>query len=488
METYTSRNGKKDYPNPKLEKLTYEEDNFNYYSIMPSGKKIEMCNDQSILLGYLTQNFRSYPRVTKKNASSQATELIPMIVDAGKQVVRRFFPLFKIEISINSKDKKLIGSVKHIPSSEYAGSISYNGKVGFKIDGQISNITANCSKGSYEISEIDTKIPPNKKVQAFINFADITIVSDEITNEIVEPPTINEVKNLSDKWQRNNVGFSGDTIKITGKFSGVNSTNMKVKFIDKTGTVEASVISFNSTQIIAIVPFASSGDKLQPSWVKMYVEINSVRSEEQSFQIFNWWFKDFRKFLAFNSDVNARINFDDGGYYVGDILDYKMNIAAFWETGTIDDKVYTDNSISFTWKGKNQNGDALVYVTVYFLNNGRSVNVDFDVQSSYIYSENESKKVEIKTKKIISIKGLNYYGVWSGHATDGESYYDNPNYSENEYENSNIKDKLKIEKYEIQTIETDKKANPPTQKVTKSNIQNIEKVSTLVVQIGNFKD
>lgn len=94
VETYTSRNGKKDYPKPKLDKLTYETDEFNYYSIMPSGKKIEMCNDQSLLLGYLTQNFRSYPRVTTKNASSQATELIPMIVEAGKQIVRRFFPLF----------------------------------------------------------------------------------------------------------------------------------------------------------------------------------------------------------------------------------------------------------------------------------------------------------------------------------------------------------------------------------------------------------
>lgn len=161
METYTSRNGKKDYPTPKLDKLTYETDEFNYYSIMPSGKKIEMCNDQSLLLGYLTQNFRSYTRVTTKNASSQATELIPMIVEAGKQIVRRFFPLFKIEISINSNDKKLIGSVKHIPSNEYAGNISYNGKIGFIIDGKISNITVNCSKGIYEVSEIDTKIPQN---------------------------------------------------------------------------------------------------------------------------------------------------------------------------------------------------------------------------------------------------------------------------------------------------------------------------------------
>lgn len=488
VETYTSRNGKKDYPNPKLDKLTYEADNFNYYSIMPSGRKIEMCNDQSILLGYLTQNFRSYPRVTKKNSSSQATELIPMIVEAGKQVVRRFFPLFRIEISINSKDKKLTGSVKHIPSSEYAGSISYNGKVGLKIDGQISNIHANCSKGSFEISEIDTKIPPNKKVQAFINFADITIVSDEITNEIVAPPTIDGVKNLSDKWQRNNVGFSGDTIKITGKFSGVNSINLKVKFIDKSGPVEASVISFNSTQIMAIVPFASSGDKNQPSWVKMYVEINSVRSEEQSFQIFNWWYRDFHKFKAFGSDVRAKINFDDGSNYDGDILDYKMNIAAFWETGTIEDKKYTDNSISFTWRGINEYGEAVIKVTVYFLNKGRSVNVDYDIQSTYLYLENESKKVEIKTKKIISIKGLDYYGVWSGHPTGSESYYDNPNYSENSSENSNIKDKLKIEKYEIQTIETDKKVNPPTQKVIQSNIQNIEKVTSLEVWIGNFNE
>ena len=486
VETYTSRNGKKDYPTPKLEKLTYEEDNFNYYSTMPSGRKIEMCNDQSLLLGYLTQNFRSYPRVTKKNASSQATELIPMIVEAGKQIIRRFFPLFKIEISINSKDKKLIGSVKHIPTSEYTGSISYNGKVGLKIDGQISTITANCSKGSFEITEIDTKIPLNKKVQAFINFADIIIVSDEITNEIVAPPTLYGAKNISDKWQRSNVGFEGDTILLTGIFPGATSQNLKVRFTDVSGLVDAKIISFNSSQIKAIVPFAKSADKDRPSWVKMFVEINSVRSEERDFQIFNWWYKDFRKFLAFNSDVNARINFDDGSYYVGDILDYKMNINAFWETGTIDDKKYTDNSISFTWKGKTQNGDALVYVTVYFLNNGRSVNVDFDVQSSYIYSENESKKVEITTKKIIKIKGLNYYGVWDGYPTGGESYHDNPNFYENEYENPNLKDKLKIEKYEIQTIETDKKTSQ--QKITKSNYLNTEKVTSLEVQIGNFKD
>jgi|GEM_PF-5108013 len=237
---------------------------------------------------------------------------------------------------------------------------------------------------------------------------------------------------------------------------------------------------------MAIVPFAKSAEINHPALVKMFVEINSVRSEEQNFQIFNWWYKDFHKFLAFYSDVNARINFDDGSYYDGDILDYKMSINAFWDTGTIDDKKYTDNSISFTWKGKTQNGDVMVFVTVYFLNHGRSVNVDFDVQSSYINSENESKKVEIKTKKIISIKGLNYYGIWSGHPTGGESYYDNPNYSENEYENSNIKDKLKIEKYEIQTIETDKKTSQ--QKITKINYLNTEKISYLQVQIGNFKD
>lgn len=100
VETYSSRNGKKDYPSSKLEKLLYEADNFNYFSTMPSGRKIEMCNDQSLLLGYLTQDFRSYPRVTKKNASSQATELIPMIVYAGSQVMRKFSQFLKLKYQL----------------------------------------------------------------------------------------------------------------------------------------------------------------------------------------------------------------------------------------------------------------------------------------------------------------------------------------------------------------------------------------------------
>jgi len=488
VETYSSRNGKKDYPSPKLEKLEYEEDSFNYYSTMPSGRKIEMCNDQSLLFGFLTSHFRSYPRVTKRNVESQATELIPMVVEAGKQVVRRFIPIFEITISINSLEKKLTGEVKHIATNEYAMSIAYNGKVGFIVDGKISDIYANCTNGKFELEEMDKKIATNSKVRAFINFAVIKIVSDEITNEVVEPPRVDGVENISDnKWQRWSAGFAGDTIKIIGKFPGVTEKNLKVKFIDRSGPVEASIISFNVSQIMAIVPFASSSDKYYPSIVKMYVEINSVRSDEHSFQIFNWWYKNFHNFFAFDSDVNAKINFDDGGYYVGDILDYKMPIFAFFSTGTIYDKKYTDNSIAFTWKGEPEYGVSLIYVTVYFLNDGRSVNVDFDIQSSYIYSENESKKIEITTKKMISIKGLNYYGVWSGHPTGGESYYDNPNYQENVYENPNIKDKLKIEKFEIQTIETDKKANPPSQKVTKSNIQNIERVSVLQVKIGHFE-
>mgnify|MGYP005839432811 FL=1 len=475
VETYTSRNGKKDYPNPKLEKLTYEEDNFNYYSIMPSGKKIEMCNDQSILLGYLTQNFRSYPRVITKNVASQATELIPMIVEAGKQIVRRFFPLFKIEISINSNDEKLTGSVNHIPSNEYAGNILYNGKIGFLIDDKISDITANCSKGSFEVSEIDTKIPQNKKVQAYINFADVTIVSNEIMNEIVEQPYISLIHNLNGKGSS---GFSGDTIEILGRFRGINSKNLKVKFVDKSGPVEASVISFDSVRIIAIVPLVSSSDKKHPSDVKMFVEINSVRSEEHLFRIYNWWYKSLPIFSAFLCDVNANINFDDGSYVSYD--DLKTYI--FFQAGTIEDKKYTDNSIAFTWKSKSNYEDVIAHITVYFLNDGRSVNVDYDFQLyNYNDSEYDIYKVEKKINIILSIKGLNFSGfyVWSDQHGLCE---DNPFYSPN----TNIKDKLKIEKYEIHTIETNKKTNE--QKVYTKNIRNIEEVNSLQVRIGFLTD
>lgn len=488
VESYSSRNGKKDYPSPKLEKLIYEADNFNYFSTMPSGRKIEMCNDQSLLLGYLTQDFRAYPRVTKKNASSQATELIPMIVNAGSQVMRKFFPIFKIEISINSKEKKITGSVKHIATNEYPSSISYNGKVGFKIDGVISSYYTSCSNGNFELNEIDTKIPSKSKVQAFINFADIMIVSDEIVNEIVDPPSISGVQNLTDKWQRWGMGFTGDTIKIAGKFPGVNANNLKVKFINFNGLVEANVISIGTTEIRAIVPFAKSNDEIHPSLVKMFVEINSVKSEEVYFNIQNWWFPEFCKFKIFSSEISGKFNFDNGSSYNQNIFEIESTKPLMhWP---ITNLKCNGTSFSFDVNYTDPNGRkfvAKINGSISSQTSGKQVTVNFDIETSKVIEDNYNRKVEVKTYKQFSIENLNYHGIWSTEVGDS-SYNENPNYEENGQDNPELINKIKITKLEIETIETDKKASPPTQKVTKTGFTKLDKITFFQIQFGAFVD
>lgn len=130
-------------------------------------------------MGFLTQNYRSYPRVTYKNSQSQASELVPAIIETGVQVMRHFFPLLTVSLSINPKDKSLKGTVAHKTTVEYPSSLNYNGKVSFLVDGKISAITAQATKGSFELTETDKKFPNAKKITAYIELADIMVKSDE---------------------------------------------------------------------------------------------------------------------------------------------------------------------------------------------------------------------------------------------------------------------------------------------------------------------
>lgn len=183
VESYSSRNGKKNYPSPKLEKLNYVNESFNYVYNSPSGRQLQLCNDQSVLLGYLTQNFRSYPRVTYKNSESQASDLIPSIIEAGANVVRHFIPVLVISMDIKSSEKKIDGTIKNKPTNEYPNSLPYNGKVKFIVDGKISETTTSASNGTFSVTETDKKFANAKKIEAFIELAGIMIKSDEYSLE-----------------------------------------------------------------------------------------------------------------------------------------------------------------------------------------------------------------------------------------------------------------------------------------------------------------
>lgn len=179
VEQFSSRNGKKDYANPRLEKLVYKPETFNYEYDFPGGRKVQMCNDQSVLLGFLTSNYRSYPRVTLKNVETQAGELVPAIIEAGINVMHHFFPVLSVTLEIKSHDKVMEGTVKHTATGEYPNSLYYNGKVSFLVDGKISKVTASASNGKFSVTETDKKFPGAKKVIAYIELAGIMVKSAE---------------------------------------------------------------------------------------------------------------------------------------------------------------------------------------------------------------------------------------------------------------------------------------------------------------------
>jgi hypothetical protein len=178
VQPFTSANGMTDYPSPKLEKLTYDPITFNYTYVFASGREVIMCNDRSLFMGYISQNFRASPRMTTEAVKSQATELVPDIVAAGVNVMKLFFPRLQVSLTTDLRNKKLEGTIEHTATGEYPNAIAYSGKIGFFINGKLTNVTDTVQSGSFSLTTSAFKA--NDKIVAFINFAGITVKSKEV--------------------------------------------------------------------------------------------------------------------------------------------------------------------------------------------------------------------------------------------------------------------------------------------------------------------
>lgn len=222
----------KDYPSPKLENLEYEDESFNYLYTFPSGRKVQLCNDQSVFLGYLTRNFRGHPRITLKNVQSQASELVPAIVEAGVNVMRNFFPRFEVTVRFDPQQKELSGEIKHITTDEYPNTLSYNGPVRFRANNKTLKIEAQASGGKYSVKAPDIK--GNEKIVAYISLGGIVIRSPESDTATVEIPFSTEWNQTTtpgfwSEWYR----YSQDGTQCHARYSG---PSVVTKFM-LTGTI-----------------------------------------------------------------------------------------------------------------------------------------------------------------------------------------------------------------------------------------------------------
>ncbi len=468
VETFTSRNGMKDYPNPKLEKLIYEEDNFNYYYNFPSNRKVQLCNDQSLFLGYISQNFRSYPRVTLKNVESQASELLPAIFEAGINVIKNFIPLFEINFELDFKENELRGTVKHIASKEYASTINYKGKVKFFINNQLANFQSDAVGGSFKLDDIKSKFKSGDKIIAYIDIGDILVKSNEVVNQVLQAPEISSLKNISSKYPNNYIGFSGDTIVISGRYFGNVQGKGKVLFDNEL----ANIISWSNTEIRTIIPLVSN----------YYIEVKVFNNDAEStgdkfhYSINNWWYSKKEKFSAVNSTIYASANFSDGSINSHFNLLHSINLRNI--TFNFNGNKFSASSISYPNEQyvvtESFDGEIIEY--------GRKITTTVDKKIILSYKTGGDRTKKITTNINASITNIPYYGIW------GTDTYDNyPNYTIYSMEIKDISDYFKLNNYEIITEVIDDKTGETisTETVTLTKINTIHLIE---FQIGVIKE
>lgn len=133
-----------DYPEPRLEYLDYDTNDYTFYHTFPSGNRVKMCKDKRIFV------LRGLPYIDSDCAQSQAAELLPNILCAGAHVIRLFLPQFQIQIREAVPDDYIKGQVVHVKSSEYPEAILYSGPIDL-IDANTgrSIVQLNCSTGDF---------------------------------------------------------------------------------------------------------------------------------------------------------------------------------------------------------------------------------------------------------------------------------------------------------------------------------------------------
>lgn len=166
------------YPNPRLENLDYNKQNYTFTKEFPSGNHVILCKDYS----FFSLKGRGYPYVDYESVKSQARELIPDIISAGVNVMRLFIPHLRIELTdVDVLSDTMQIKVIHETDLEYPNKIYYRGKMNFKLNGKVHDSTlvfddqmAGTFKGVLPFVTKD-----GDKLEAFIDLSSIVINCDK---------------------------------------------------------------------------------------------------------------------------------------------------------------------------------------------------------------------------------------------------------------------------------------------------------------------
>ena len=164
-------NGESAYPSPKLENLEYVDEEFTYYKVFPSGRRIKMCKDR----GYFRS--RGYPYLDLDCARSQASELVPNFICAAKKIFELFLPPIEVQItSFDLETGEFEGRVSSRKTDEYPDEIVYNGKIVVWFGSKL--FEADCEDGEFSIT-IPQADRNKKPIHAVLSIGGISYYSPD---------------------------------------------------------------------------------------------------------------------------------------------------------------------------------------------------------------------------------------------------------------------------------------------------------------------
>ena len=141
--------GRPAYPSPKLEDLSYDALDFTFYKTFPGGQRVKMCKDRSYWY------FRGSPYIDIDCVESQASVLMPNIMEAGANVMRLFIPRLKVNVSEAKIDGTVKGSVAHLSTTEYTSTATCRGEIRILVKNNIVGEGMLSSDGSFELTGVN---------------------------------------------------------------------------------------------------------------------------------------------------------------------------------------------------------------------------------------------------------------------------------------------------------------------------------------------
>lgn len=167
-------NDRRSYLSPAVGSDVIYNSNDNYYYKTINGKQIKMLQSKSYLFGLGSK----YTTIDLECVKSQASVLIPTIVEGGANLIRLFIPTISIEINDAKDDGSVSGIVKHSLNAEYTKEIKYNGKIKIlKGTTNLGEVTCNNNL----ITGIGLNINKDEKIVAQLEIGGMIFTSNEFT-------------------------------------------------------------------------------------------------------------------------------------------------------------------------------------------------------------------------------------------------------------------------------------------------------------------